>query len=651
MQSFRLHNSIGLKIALLVLCGTSVVFALALGYSYRYSQAIILEDAEANARNLTLSVARRIEQEFRAAQKVPKHLCAVLESGHVDKETLLSLQRRMVQDSREIFGSAVAFEPYAFLPNERWYAPYYFKTRSGIAFEMLGSDSYDYFSKDWYHVPELLKSPVWMDPYFDEGGGGIIMTTYSRPFFELGPDGEQGKFRGVVTADVSLQWLADLVRSVQIAKTGYCFIISDSGTFVTHPNPELIMVESIFSIAQQGGNSGLRNVGQAMIREDSGFTDVGTSLFTGDAFLAYARIVSPGWSLGAVFPKKELLSEINSLHRTIIMLTGGGLVLLLGISLLVARSIAQPLGRMVAATGKVAHGDLDIHLDDIHRQDEVGQLARSFIDMTRDLKKYIQELTDTTAAKQRIESELAIAAEIQRLMLPSVFPPFPNRSDFDIYAVMRPAKEVGGDFYDFFLIDDDHLCIVIGDVAGKGVPAALFMSVTKYLLQAAVGTGESPDGVSARVNRHLASNNESCMFVTVFLGILDLKTGEFLYANCGHNPPLVWDPSRPARFLQPASGPVLGILEDATFTMDRFFFVAGTTILLYTDGVTEAFNAEGKLFSDSRLLEMVPAIRTKNAKEITESVLSEVAAFSKDVPQSDDITMMVLRYGPPAPSA
>ena len=272
------------------------------------------------------------------------------------------------------------------------------------------------------------------------------------------------------------------------ARTGYCFIISDTGRFVTHPNPEFIMSESMFSLAEELHDPALRTIGLAMLkREESGFTEIGPALSGEDAFLAYARIPSPGWSLGAVFPKKELLAEMNSLHERTALLAAGGLILLLVVSWLVARSIAQPLRRMAAATAKVAHGDLDIDLSDIQREDEVGQLARSFSAMAQDLKKYIKDLTETTAAKQRIESELSIAADIQRSMLPSVFPAFPHRDEFDIYAVMHPAKEVGGDFYDFFFLDKDHLCVVVGDVSGKGVPAALFMSVTKYLIEAAVG--------------------------------------------------------------------------------------------------------------------------------------------------------------------
>ncbi len=190
----------------------------------------------------------------------------------------------------------------------------------------------------------------------------------------------------IVTADVSLEWLTNLVASVHVGRTGYCFIISDTGAFVTHPNPDLIMSESMFSLAEERHAPALRTIGLAMEREESGLVEVGPALSGEEAFLAYARIPSPGWSLGAVFPKSELLAEMNSLHRRTV-LAAGGLFLLLVVSGLVARSIAQPLRRMAAATGKVAHGDLDIDLSDIRSTDEVGRLAQSFMRMAEGLKE------------------------------------------------------------------------------------------------------------------------------------------------------------------------------------------------------------------------------------------------------------------------
>ncbi len=382
-----LRSRMSVKLAVLVLGCTTLVFALVLSYSYYSSREIILDEAEKNARNLSLSVARRIEQEFRAIAKVPENLAAFLEISRLDRDTLLQLIRRTVEDNREIFGSTVSFEPFALDDVERHFAPYYYKTKDGPAYEQIGSDTYDYFIKDWYYLPKVLKAPLWTNPYFDEGAGAIIMITYSCPFFERDHNGARGKLRGVVTADVSLEWLAKLVGSMQVGASGYCFIVSDTGAFVTHPRQDLIMSESIFSLAEDLHDPKLRAVGLSMTREDSGFADVGSTLIGQPAFLAYARIPSTGWALGAVFPRTELLAELNRLHRRNVFLAAVALALLLTVSLLVARSISRPLRSMAQATRKVAQGDLDIDLSDVRSRDEVGQLAIAFVQMAEGLKE------------------------------------------------------------------------------------------------------------------------------------------------------------------------------------------------------------------------------------------------------------------------
>jgi len=370
----------------LVLGGAALVFALVLAYSYSYSRRIILIESEQSARNLTLAVANRIEQEFRAVSKVAQELVSVLETSSYDRSTLLKLIQDLVRRNKEIFGSTVAFEPYAFDEAVKGFAPYYYKAKGGLGYEQLASN-YDYSLRDWYHIPKVLKEPIWTQPYFDEGGGYILMTTYSCPVFQRKKAGGPTKVRAIVTADISLEWLTKLVSSLKVGRTGYGFIVSDTGTFVTHPRKELIMVESVFSLAEEHGEPRLRKIGRAMIGEQSGFVDLGSTFGKEEAYLAYARIPSPGWSLGAVFPKNELFAEVTRLHKRTVLLAVVGVALLLLVSLLIARSIAGPVNVIARATARVAEGDLEVDLSHIRSKDEVGQLARAFTDMTAGLKE------------------------------------------------------------------------------------------------------------------------------------------------------------------------------------------------------------------------------------------------------------------------
>lgn len=260
------------------------------------------------------------------------------------------------------------------------------------------------------------------------------------------------------------------------------------------------------------------------------------------------------------------------------------------------------------------------------------------------IKRFIENLRAETEAKERIQSELRIARDIQMSMLPRVFPPFPERTEFDIFAVMEPAKEVGGDLYDFFFVDDKRLCVVIGDVSGKGVPAALFMAICKTLLKTEALRGLSPGEILTQVNRTLIPDNETLMFVTVFLLILDVETGEIRYSNGGHPPPLV--SAEPGKF-EPVAGPtgiVLGAVEGCSYVTTTRTLAPGDVVFLYTDGMSEAMNARQELFTDARLISRLGEGTGKSAADLIRHMRAAVLAFADGTPPSDDITMVALAF-------
>ncbi|MEW6111549.1 MAG: SpoIIE family protein phosphatase, partial [Thermodesulfobacteriota bacterium] len=516
----------------------------------------------------------------------------------------------------------------------------------GLEFVQLGTDSYNYPGRDWYREPVDRKVPIWTKPYFDEGGGNVIMTTYSHPFFQLARDGARGSVRGVVTADVSVGWLTRRLASVRVLQTGFCFLVSSDGTFVAHPNKQFIMNESLFTLADKLARPQLRSIGETMLKQQTGFIDAGESLSRAPSFLAFARLPANGWSLGIVYPKQELFAGIVGLHQTSLLMGAAGLVLLLGVSLLLARTVANPLRRMVKATSQVAHGDLNVDLSAIRTKDEVGLLAEAFSGMAQDLKKYIHDLTETTAAKERIESELAIAARIQKSMLPSEVPTFRDGMNLDLYAVMYPAKEVGGDFYDFGRVDEEHLYFAVGDVSGKGVPAALFMATSLSLLRTAALEGLPPDQVLTRLNRELSRENEACMFVTIFCGVLNVKTGKLMYARGGHDPAFVLTKDRGLVELNEAAAPLLGLAPDLVYPGAHIELHRGDMLFTYTDGVTEATNVQGDLFSSEKLREKLLRLRMRTARDLVEHVGNEVTAFAGGATQADDITMLSLVFKP-----
>jgi sigma-B regulation protein RsbU (phosphoserine phosphatase) len=277
------------------------------------------------------------------------------------------------------------------------------------------------------------------------------------------------------------------------------------------------------------------------------------------------------------------------------------------------------------------------------KQKDRGQLMAELQLKNRELQESFETLKRTTSAKERMESELNIGCEIQMSMLPVEFPAFPHRKEFDVYAQLVPAREVGGDFYDFFLVDEDHLCFGVGDVSGKGVPSALFMAVTKTLIKSRATNDFSPASILTHANDELAHHNDSCMFVTIFLAMLNVKTGRLTYCNAGHNPPYLMRDGVPKR-VDARHGPVVGAVDGMTYDEDELDLQPGDLMLLYTDGVTEAMNAEQQLYSERRLVSLLDGARFETVSQAVDVVTADVWEYQGSAEQADDVTVLALEY-------
>ncbi|WP_305907602.1 SpoIIE family protein phosphatase [Methylomarinum sp. Ch1-1] len=641
-------SSIAARLVLVITLFSAIIFSVTLGYNYYRSRTILQQELESNARNLAMSIVYRIETQLTAVAKVAEGMARSLEVNEHKKQQLLTLLKTTVADNPEIYGSAVAFEPYAFSTNERLYAPYYYRKNGTISFERL-EVSYQhlpYLYWDWYQIPRELGELEWSEPYFDEGAGNILMSTCSVPFYKHGDDEKQ--LQGIVTADISLEALTEYISSVKILRTGYAALLSRNGMVLAHPMKDAIMNETFFSIAEGRHDTSLRELGKKMVRGESGFVHY-TSLVGINSWLYYTPIPSTGWSLAVVFPETELLENVRKLSMTMASMGFVGILLLILAVIYIAKTIVKPLQLLTAATDQIATGNFEVALPMPKSNDEVSVLTHDFQVMEQSLKEYIKNLTETTAAKERIQSELKVTTDIQASLLPRIFPPFPDHPEFEIYASMVPAKEVGGDFYDFFFIDENNLCFLIADVSDKGVPAALYMMVAKTLLKTEGQRLGEPDKILSSVNTILAADNESCMFTTVFCAILDITSGYVRFANAGHNPPLITD-SRGARYLKPKPGLMLGAMDDTVFVTEQLQLEQEGLLFLYTDGVTEAKNPSEELLGEERLLNALQSAPDTNVMHMVHYIGSEVARHADGASQSDDITMLAIKMAkkPPA---
>ncbi len=327
-------------------------------------------------------------------------------------------------------------------------------------------------------------------------------------------------------------------------------------------------------------------------------------------------------------------------------------VLILGATVAVAvvlvRRISRPLGDLTEHANALAEAGLDepprpLDPATLASTDEIGDLARAFVRMEGELRDSAARLQDAAATQERIESELRIAREIQTGILPKIESAIGGRVPFEIDAAMKPAREVGGDFYDVIRAGPDHYFFAIGDVSGKGIPACLFMAVTMTLLRIGAAEARDPAEVLRRVNRELSRDNDACMFVTLFLGLIEARTGRIAWANGGHNPPYVIRSNGEVETL-PADGVVLGWSEDTEFHSHELNLAGGDEFFLYTDGVTEAVDPAGRLFSDERLAHLLGRLGAESASELIGNVLKEVDGFAADEPAADDVTVMAVRF-------
>ncbi|WP_321493349.1 SpoIIE family protein phosphatase [uncultured Desulfobacter sp.] len=390
------------------------------------------------------------------------------------------------------------------------------------------------------------------------------------------------------------------------------------------------------------------------VKKKNGILSYRSNVFGTQEMVAYALYFKPlGWYMGITVPvseTKQPAAAIASKQSVRI-----GVILFVGILLMawVVSRISKPINTLTFWVQEFSKSDLtqkeeeeDIHIQKLANRykDEVGHLAQAFVFMKKQLRDNIVKLMKTTSENERMNAELGVAKTIQLGLLPKVFPPFVDRSDIGVYASLEPAKAVGGDLYDFYFVGEDRLCFTIGDVSGKGVPAALMMAITKTLIKMSATRCASPAEIMMEVNNAVAADNPETMFVTLFIGILDLKTGRVTYSNGGHNPPILVSTMRPCKYVRKISGPVVGIKENISYEELSLDLAPGEGLFLYTDGVTEAQNTSKQFYSEQALIEKMIFLAGETCEQTIREIKTDLVNFTGAEPQYDDIAMLMLRY-------
>jgi phosphoserine phosphatase RsbU/P len=637
-------SGLAFQLILSILSATILIISAILYYNYYYSKKLLHESARETARQLTNATMNRMESVLVSAQRVPEGLLLFLNQPDIKEESIESMLKFVLENKPEIFGSAIAFAPFAYKQDMEGFAPYCYRTPNGFGIKNLNQGSYSYFDWAWYETAEKKGHPVWTEPYFDEGGGNTVMATYAVPFYENDSNGKV--FRGVATADLSLVWLEKMVNAIKVFETGYVIMISEQGTIITHPVSQFQM-RNISELALEKDNVGMMEIASEMMQNKEGYLPFISLIDKRPCWMYFNTLPQTNWHMAVVFPEEELFAGLHQLFIYTIFIGILGIVLLSVVVILFSSQITKPLRRLTLTADQIGSGNFDVQIVEDRSTREISLLGNALSRMQTELKDYIRNLEVTTKAKERFESELNIAHEIQQGMIPKMFPPFPERGDIDIYALLEPARQVGGDLYDFFFLDKDTLCFAIGDVSDKGVPASLMMAITITLFRSEAVKATTVNEIVGNINRDISKGNENLMFITFFMGILDMRTGHLTYCNAGHNYPLLLRNDGSLVSLDETHGIPLGIDEGQVYKTGAIVINRNDVLVLYTDGITEAMNNNGELYGDERFTDLVGnCCPGKSPRETAVVVMDDVTGFADTPERSDDITLLVLQYYP-----
>ena len=564
-----------------------------------------------------------------------------------DPDKLQAHLERMVKLNMYMSSCRLIFEPDFFPQKGHHLEIYAWRDSTGtIRGKQMNEHHPDYLTHPWYKAAFERQEGDWTPPYFDRAASQQLTTTYLTHIHD-----HQGRKVGMLGADVSLEWLRlrhqriDAENHERFEKDfkdqSYSFIIDSDGTYLIHPDRERVLKKKFQEIAALTPDTADDEMAQDMMAGKSGSRRI---LKDGvDSWVFYSFVKYADWTVVVVVPEAIIHHNGNTLVLFLLGILATGLLIIYVLSHKLIHQIMKQLKRFVTAAGEMAQGNFNAELPEM-RSKEMDALRTAFMDMENSLARYVEELKTTTASNVALEQELKIASDIQQQMLPKVYPPFPERTDIDIFGEVVTAKKVGGDLFDFF-IRDDKLYFSIGDVAGKGVPAALVMAVTRSMFRSASLSNTSPKLIVESINRSVCQSNDSFMFVTLFMGVLDLKTGHLLYTNAGHEPPVLVGGAH-TRFINVNNNIPLGLRSDWEYTEQKSLIDKGTTLFLYTDGYTEAETTEHEQFGRERMCSEALRLSAEHldSREFVRQIRQAERTFVHGIPQSDDISLLAIKY-------
>lgn len=626
-------KSFSTRLSLNVLLIVTIFFIVVLGIVAVSSHLLISEEATRSASNILKANILDIEKTLQTVESTVKDASWLVKENSKDEKYLYHITSKVVDENTNIIGSAIAFDS-CYFDGRHFFSPYsYEDPETGeLKSKELGSDENDYFSQEWYVEPKKSGKPHWSEPYFDTGGGEQMMTTYSYPIKD-----SAGNIYAIITADISLEWLSQKVDDIHPYEHSHSTLISAKGKYLSAGWQANLTAETAYSFAEKMDDPRILEISKNMLAGDSG-----TMRYMVDNKLSFAVYgpLSNGWSMAINCEYRDVLERSSKMHVVLILVGLIGLLVMFIMCYFKIGQLTQPIKEFSKSAHSIAQGNFNTQFPEVKSEDEILTLRNSLEEMQKYIVSYLEQVETATSAKKRMETQLYIGQKIQEGMLPKNFP---NDSRCSLNARVVPAKEVGGDLYDF-TINGNRLYFSVGDVSGKGVPAAFVMAITRVMCHLFADLGLPVKDIATRINNSIAKNNDANMFVTLFLGCIDLDTKKMEFCNAGHNPIIVIPPDGEPYYLKVNPNMAVGVWGGFDYKGETLDLRPGTKLLLYTDGVTEAEKADNEQFGEERLLQhiSVPEFKNLNPEEMVSSVLDAVKNFAGDNEQNDDITIFAI---------
>ncbi len=646
-RSFARRLTRWVILALLIMMGLMALFV------YDFGKSILVEGTAEGVSTTVRSYEYSINNVMSTVRVAVENSIFDIERNLNQPAQLQAIMERIVATNPKMRSCGISFIANYFPQKGRAYCPYAWRKDSvTVVGQPIEDAQADYLEKAWFKEAVAADSAYWSKPFFDIHDGETPLVAYQVPVHDA-----KGRVVAIIGADLSLHFMTHLLEEgdahyserlmtipVYGGNTSNSFVLSNDGTYLTHPDKPRILRGNLFDHIKDADIPGIaQSIKKKMSDGEKSHNEVYHEVLVNrtKTYLFYSPLEGTDWILVVTIPYQSISIVGVLFGFTMLLIFIIVLLVTLFICQMAIQRASKPLKQLAATADMVADGQFDAPLPDINSHDEIHLLRDTFEHMQSSLSTYIEELKSTTAAKASMESELKIASDIQMSMVPKTFPAFPDRHDIDIFGWVRPAKAVGGDLYDFF-IQDDQLFFCIGDVSGKGVPASLVMAVTRSLFRNIAAYIKSPDQIMAALNDALCDNNDAGMFVTLFLGVLDLSTGQVKYSNAGHNPPLLLTDDAVCVVSCDANVSA-GVMTGWQFSMQHLCLKAGDNLFLYTDGLNEAEDIHYSQFGMERMIQ-VASESSRQPKILIEAMTAAVEQFVGEAEQNDDLTMLAIQY-------